>query len=290
MFALLRRSSLFAALLVGALLCCARPTLAQAPTEAESAPRAERLPKRLAGVDVKENLGGPISQNLSFKDSLGRDVMLRDYFDGKLPVILTLNYSDCPMLCSLILNGLVTSLKRVDLVLGKDYRVVTVVLNPNESPARAHATQNRYLEQYGNPESRDGWVFLTGSESNIKAVADSIGFQYNYNEARNEYVHPSAFVIAMPDGHVARYIYGIEYLPDTVRLSLVEASEGKVGSTIDRILLYCFHYDETEGRYAPVAMNIMRLTGGVGALLLGGFLLLLWRGELRKKKLVESTV
>lgn len=286
---LLRRSSLFAALL-GALLCCARTTSAQTPVEASSAPRAERLPARLEGVDVREKLGAPLSLNLSFKDSLGRDVMLRDYFDGKLPVILTLNYSDCPMLCSLILNGLVTSLKQVDLVLGKDYRIVTVSLNPNETPARAHATQNRYLEQYGNPKSRDGWAFLTGSENNIKAVADSVGFQYGYNEARNEYVHPSAFVIAMPDGHIARYLYGIEYLPDTVRLSLVEASEGKVGTTLDRILLYCFHYDETEGRYAPVAMNIMRLAGGVGALLLGGFLLLLWKAELRKKKLVESTV
>ncbi len=285
----LRRSSLFAAL-VGALLCCVRPTWAQAPAEAASAPRAESLPKRLEGVDVREKLGAPLSLNLSFKDTLGREVMLRDYFDGKLPVILTLNYSDCPLLCSLILNGLVTSLKQVDLVLGKDYRIVTVSLNPNETPARARATQNRYLEQYGNPKSLDGWAFLTGSENNIKAVADSVGFQYGYNEARNEYVHPSAFVIAMPDGHIARYLYGIEYLPDTVRLSLVEASEGKVGTTLDRILLYCFHYDETEGRYAPVAMNIMRLAGGLGALLLGGFLLLLWKAELRKKKLVESTV
>src|SRR5690606_39252407 len=122
------------------------------------------------------------------------------------------------------------------------------------------------------------------------AVAESVGFAYGYNEERDEYVHPSAFAIAMPNGTIARYIYGIEYLPDTVRLSLIEASEGKVGTTLDRILLYCFHYDETEGRYAPVAMNIMRLAGGLGAVLLGGFLSLLWRAELRKKKLVESTV
>ena len=284
-----RRFSLFAAL-VGAMLFCAGGTWAQAPAEAESAPMAERLPKRLEGVDVHEKLGAALILDLGFKDSLGRDVMLGDYFDGTLPVILTLNYSDCPMLCSLILNGLVKSLKQIDLVLGKDYRIVTVSLNPNEKPARAHATQQRYLAQYARPESLNGWVVLTGSANNIKAVAHSVGFEYAYNEARDEYVHPSAFVIAMPDGHIARYIYGIEYLPDTLRLSLVEASEGKVGTTLDRILLYCFHYDETEGRYAPVAMNIMRLTGGVGALLLGGFLLLLWRGELRKKKLVESTV
>lgn len=275
---------------VAVLLLCSANARADAPVESESAPGAEELPKRLQGVEVDEKLGAPISLNLAFKDSQGRDVLLRDYFDGKLPVILTLNYSDCPMLCSLILNGLVNSLKKIDLVLGKDYRIVTVSINPNETPERAHATQNRYLSQYGKPESRNGWAFLTGSAANIKAVADSVGFRYSYNEARDEYAHPSAFVIAMPDGKVARYIYGIEYLPDTVRLSLVEASEGKVGTTTDRILLYCFHYDETEGRYAPAAMNIMRLSGGLAAVLLGGFLLLLWRAERRKKKLVESTV
>lgn len=275
--------------LVAVLSWSARGAHADAPVEASSAPRSEQLPKRLVGVDVHEKLGEALSLNLSFKDSLGREVMLRDYFDGKLPVIVTLNYSDCPMLCSLILNGLVTGLKKIDLDLGKDFRIVTISLNPKETPSRARGTQQRYLAAYGRPESRDGWAFLTGSERNIKAVADSMGFEYGYNEERDEYVHPSAFAIAMPNGNIARYIYGIEYLPDTVRLSLVEASEGKVGTTLDRILLYCFHYDETEGRYAPVAMNIMRLTGGLGAVLLAGFLLLLWRAELRKKKLVEST-
>lgn len=282
-------TSSFIALFVAALLLCAGVAEADAPVEAASAPASERLPKRLHGVDVEERLGKPLSLNLSFKDTLGRDVLLADYFDGKLPVILTLNYSDCPMLCSLILNGLVKSLREIDLTLGKDYRVVTVSINPNETPARAKATQSRYLSDYGRTESRDGWAFLTGSERNIKAVADSVGFEYGYNEKRDEYIHPSAFAIAMPDGTIARYIYGIEYLPDTIRLSLVEASEGKVGTTLDRLLLYCFHYDETEGRYAPVAMNIMRIAGGLAVLLLGGFLLLLWRAEFRKKKLVEST-
>jgi protein SCO1/2 len=249
----------------------------------------ERLPKRLEGVDVNERLGERLSLNLGFKDSLGSDVMLRDYFKGDVPVIVTLNYSDCPVLCSMILNGLVESLKQVDLTLGKDFRIVTVSINPNEKPERAHATQERYLGQYGRPESRDGWQVLTGTKNNIKAVARSLGFSYNYNEKRDEYLHPSAFAIAAPDGKITRYIYGIEYLPDTVRLSLIEASEGKVGSPLDKLLLYCFHYDETEGRYAPVAMNIMRLGGGLAVILLGGFLTLMWRAEIRKKKLATST-
>jgi protein SCO1/2 len=268
-------------------------TLVSASSWAESAvdpmERMEPLPKRLEGVDVQEKLGEPLSLNLSFRDSLGKQVLLRDYFDDGLPVILTLNYSDCPMLCSMILTGLVNALKQVDLVLGKDFRIVTVSIDPSEKPERAHATLNRYLAMYGKPESRGGWSILTGSQNNVRALARSVGFSYNYNEERNEWLHPSAFAIAAPNGTVTRYIYGIEYLPETLRLSLVEASEGKVGSTMDKIFLYCFHYDETEGRYAPVAMNIMRLGGGLAVILLGGFLTLLWRAEFRKKKLVAST-
>lgn len=244
----------------------------------------EQLPKRLEGVDVKERLGEHLSLNLGFVDSLGKDVMLRDYFSGDVPVIVTLNYSDCPVLCSLILNGLVESLKQVDLTLGKDFRIVTVSINPKEKPERAHATQQRYLSQYGRPESRDGWQVLTGSENNIRALARSLGFSYNYNEERDEYSHPSAFAIAAPDGKITRYIYGIEYLPDTLRLSLIEAGEGKVGTPLDKVLLYCFHYDESEGRYAPVAMNLMRLGGGIAVILLGGFMALLWRAEMKKKR------
>jgi protein SCO1/2 len=247
--------------------------------------RKERLPKRLEGIDVVEHLESKVPSAISFKDDGGRDVLYDDVVRGKIPTILTLNYSDCPMLCSLQLNALVQAMKQVDLTLGEDYQVVTVSLNPEETVDRTRAWKTRYMAQYGRPEARpEGWKFLTGSEANIKAVARSLGFTYAYNEARDEYVHPAAFVVTTPEGVIARYIYGLEYHPKTLRLSLIEASEGKIGSSVDRLILFCFHYDASEGRYAPVAMNIMRVSGSAGALALGGLLAGLWRNEKRRKR------
>jgi protein SCO1/2 len=213
--------------------------------------------------------------------------MLREFFDGEHPVIVTLNYAGCPMLCSMILNGLVESMKQLDWTAGQQYRVVTISLDPDETPERARQSQTRYLSQYARADDRAAWHFLTGSENNVRALADALGVRYAYNEARQEYVHPSVISLASPSGTIARYLYGIEYHPKTLRLSLVEASEGKIGSSIDKLLLYCFHYDSSEGAYAPVAMNVMRLSGGLAVLLLGGFLAALWHGE-RRRKLAET--
>lgn len=272
------------ALAVGALVALGGVASAAPVDPSEVTTRMEPAPKRLQGIDVVERLEQTIEKNLSFVADDGRQVLLGDYFRGDKPVIVTLNYSDCPMLCSLQLNALVDGLKQIDLTLGKDYRIVTVSLNPAETPQRAHGTKQRYLAQYGRPEADAGaWTILTGSENNIRAVADAIGFTYGYNEKRDEYVHPAAFVVTTPDGTIARYLYGLEYHPKTLRLSLIEASEGKVGSAVDKLILYCFHYDASEGRYAPVAMNIMRVSGGSGAVALGGFLTVLWRAERRKK-------
>jgi protein SCO1/2 len=276
-----------------AALFCALSFSVLAPSLASADPippelikeRTERLPKRLEGIDVQERLESKVPTALSFKDSQGRDVLYDEVVKGSIPTILTLNYSDCPMLCNLQLNALVSSMKQVDLNLGEDYQVVTVSLDPNETLDRARDTKGRYLTQYGRPgTAKSGWKMLTGSEGNIKAVAKALGFSYAYNEARDEYVHPAAFVVATPDGTVARYIYGLEYHPKTLRLSLIEASEGKIGTSVDRLILYCFHYDASEGRYAPVAMNIMRVSGSAGALALGGLLAGLWRGEKRRKR------
>ena len=272
---------------------CALPLVLAAPDFAKADPippelikeRTERLPKRLEGIDVVEHLEMRVPRALTFKDDSGRDVLYEDAVRGDLPTILTLNYSDCPMLCSLQLNALVAAMKQVDLVLGKDYQVVTVSLNPEETALRTRAWKSRYMAQYGRAEALpEGWKFLTGSEANIKAVARALGFTYAYNEKRDEYVHPAAFVVATPDGVIARYIYGLEYHPKTLRLSLIEASQGKIGSSVDRLILYCFHYDASEGRYAPVAMNIMRVSGSAGALALGGLLAGLWRNEKRRQR------
>jgi protein SCO1 len=245
--------------------------------------RVEPAPKRLQGVDVVEHLDAALPLELSFKDTLGQTVTLRDYVTGQKPVIFTLNYSDCPMLCSLQLSGMVAALKEIDWTAGDEFDIVTVSLNPAEGPEQAKRTQERYVASYGRPAAARGWHFLTGSEGNIQALAQALGVEYGYNEARKEYVHPAALAIATPTGHIARYLYGIEYLPKTLRLSLVEASQGKIGTSVDRIILFCFHYDETEGRYAPVAMNIMRLGGGLTVLGLGGFLSAFWLRQWRKR-------
>ena len=248
----------------------------------------EEAPKRLKGVDLIEHLGERIPEGLAFKDQEGKSVTLGDYLHGGVPVILTFNYSSCPMLCSLQLTAFVEGLKKLDFDAGKQFRIVTVLLDPNETGDSARRFRSRYLAQYNRPGSEPGWNFLIGSDQNIHALAKAVGFSYNYNEARNEYVHPAVLTLLSPDGKVARYLYGLEYPDKTIRLGLVEASEGKVGSSLDRLVLYCFHYDATEGRYAPIAARIMQVGGAASLLVLAGLLTILIRRD-KKRTLVEST-
>ena len=265
-------------------VCGSLPAAAEPIPPSEKKERVEPLPARLQGIDVVEHLNVELPKNVEFKDETGRSVRFGDYFDGKLPVIVTLNYSSCPMLCSLILNGLTLGLKDVKWTAGRDFRIVTISIDPKETPETAARTKDRYVSFYGRPEARAGWHVLSGSEQSIHTIADAVGFRYGYNEQRKEYVHPAAFAIVTPDGRIARYIYGIEFQPKTLSLSLVEASQGKIGSTVDRLILYCFHYDSSEGRYAPVAVNIMRVGGALTALFLGAFLVVMWSAELRKRR------
>lgn len=226
----------------------------------------EDLPDGVQGVGVDEKLGAEVPLDLKFRDERGRVVGLAELFDGDRPVLLSLNYSGCPMLCRVQLNGLVAVLKEMKWTTGQEFDVVSVSIDPLETPTQANLTKQRYVKDYGRPEGAGGWKFLTGSEENIRALADAVGFRYKYVESRQEYAHTAALMVCSPEGVVSRYLYGVMFDPQTVRLSLVEASEGKVGSTVDRILLFCFHYDETEGRYGPVARNIMAAGGAVTVL------------------------
>lgn len=254
----------------------------------QAADRTEEAPKRLKGVDVIEHLGDRVPEGLAFRDHDGKAVKLADYLHADVPVILTFNYSSCPMLCNLQLTAFVAGLKKLDFTAGKQFRIVTVLLDPKETNDTAHRFRARYLSQYSRPGAEPGWTFLTGSDENIHALANAVGFAYNYNEARGEYVHPAAITLLSPEGKVARYLYGLEYPEKTLRLGLVEASEGRVGSSLDRLVLYCFHYDSSEGRYAPIAARIMQLGGGVSLALFAGFLTILIRRD-KKRTLVEST-
>lgn len=250
--------------------------------------RLEPLPARLKGVDVTEHLGATLPMDATLQDSDGRTVRLGDLFDGKRPVVLTFNYSNCPMLCSLQLSRFVQSLSQVKRTAGSDFQIATISIDPAETVSRASETKARYLRDYGRPEAAPGWHFLLGSERTVRAVADAVGFSYAYNDERKEWLHAAALMVITPDGRVARYIYGVDYHPETLNLSIVEGSEGKIGSTMDRLVLYCFHYDESEGRYAPLAMNIMRVGAGLVAVLLGAFLSVYWLAESRKRHAVGA--
>lgn len=247
------------ALTVTALLACAAPAWAK--------PAAEPIAE-LTNVGIDEKLEARLPLELELTDSSGAKVKLGQYFGKERPVILTLNYSDCPMLCNLQLMGFVEGLKGVAWTAGEEFDVVTVSLDPKEPVSRSARTKERYLEVYGRPEAAKGWHFLTADEATIQAVAGSVGFKYEYVEERKEYAHAAALMLATPEGRVARYLYGIEYPASLLKMALLEASRGEIGTTVDRILLYCFHYDAKEGRYTPVAMNIMRVGAGAGGLAL----------------------
>ncbi len=282
-------TSLLTALVAGLLLVASpRGARADLVPQSEQVERKEALPRRLVGVDVKEHLSAPVPMDLAFEDENGKPVTLKDYFDGSVPVILTMNYSNCPMLCSLQLTALVEGLKKVDWTIGKEYRIVTVSYDPTETQELAHRTKARYLAQYARPGSEGGWHFLHGSENNVQAMAKALGITYHYNEARKEYAHPATVILSTPNGKIDRYLYGLDYPEKTLHLSLVESSEGKIGTTVDQLILFCFHYDANEGRYAPVARNIMRAGGGATVFLLAGFLTVLSRRDKKRKNESEE--
>jgi protein SCO1/2 len=249
---------------------------------------AGAVPAELSGVGIDQRLGNRVPLDLPFRDQDGRVVRLGDCFQRGRPVLLTLNYSNCPMLCSVQLNGLVDALKQLSFTPGEEFEIVTVSIDPLEQPARARLTKEKYIGELERPAAAKGWQFLVGGEPNIRALADAVGFGYRYNPARKEYLHAAAAMVLSPDGVVTRYLLGVRYDPKALRLSLVEASEGKVGTASDDFLLFCFHYDSATGRYAPSALKIMRLGGVVTALILGAVLLVLWRREARRRLAVEA--
>lgn len=260
------------------------------PAGAQPIERAEDIPKELENVGTEERLGAPVPLELAFIDSSGRPVTFGEFFDGRRPVILTMNYSDCPRLCSLQLNGLFRGLEQLDWSLGDQFRMITVSIDPRESPERAQATKEKYLEAYGRSSGAEGWHCLVGAEENIRRLAGAVGFRYAYVEETRQYAHAAVTMVLTPDGRLSRYLYGIEYRPQTLRLALLEASQGKLGSTVDKVILYCFRYDSAAGRYAPVAERLMTLGAGLFAAALGGTLLAFWgREAVRSRRKAPGT-
>jgi protein SCO1/2 len=245
---------------------------------------AEQVPEVLEEVGVTEHLNAKLPLELEFRDEEGNWVELGSFFDGERPVILTLNYYRCPMLCGLMLNGVVDGLQAMSWTPGAEFEIVTISINPLETPELARAKKQNYLKRLERPAAARGWHFMTGRELEIKRLAETLGFSYTYDPVSQEYAHAAAIFVCTPEGRVARYLYGIEYPAKRLKLALLEAAEGTIGSTLDQLILYCYHYDPTNRRYTPVAMNIMRLGGGATALILGISLGVFWVREWRRKK------
>jgi protein SCO1/2 len=233
-------------------------------------------------VAFDQKLEAQLPFELTFRDEDGQTVRLGDYF-GQKPVILVLAYYECRTLCNVVLNGLLESLKQVTFDLGDDYQVITVSIDPTETPELARAKKESYIQAYGRPGAAEGWRFLTGEQAAIERLAEAVGFHYKYDADTNQYAHPAGIMVLTPQGKIARYFYGLEYLPTNLRLGLVEAGQNKIGSPVDQLLLLCYHYDPVTGQYTPLVTNIVRLAGLGTVLILGGFLFVMFRRENYKK-------
>jgi protein SCO1/2 len=220
------------------------------------------LPRALREVGIEQRLNEQLPLDAEFRDESGRTVRLGEYFTNR-PAILVLAYYDCPMLCTQVLNGVVGSLKAVPFEAGKDFAVVVVSFDPRETPALAAAKKEEYMRRYNRAGAGAGWHFLTGDEANIKRLTEAVGFKYHYDEATKQFAHASGIMVATPQGKLSHYFYGIEYAPKDLRLSLVEASANRIGSPVDQLLLYCYHYDPTTGKYGLIIMNVARVAGAL---------------------------
>lgn len=239
------------------------------------------LPGALQGVGIDQRLDRQLPLDLMFKDEAGRDVALSSFFRTGKPVVLALVYYRCPMLCTQILSGLGSSLKAMTLNPGQDFEVVSVSFDPADTPETAAARKQTYLKRYNRPNTANGFHFLTGTEESIKALTSAVGFRYRYDAATDQFAHASGIMIATPEGRLSRYFYGVEYAPRDVRLGLVEASANKIGSPVDQVLLFCFHYDPATGKYGAVAINLLRISGAAFVLIGGAFLLVMLKREKR---------
>lgn len=235
---------------------------------------ASKRPPMLRDVGIDQLLNNPVPLDLEFKDETGRTVKLREYFTDK-PVLLTLVYYDCPQLCNQVLNGATGALKTLPMTAGKEFIWLTVSFDHRETPELAAAKKDSYVQRLGKPEAAKGWHFLTGSEEAIKALTHSVGFRFLWDPAKKQYAHASGIMVLTPEGKVSRYFYGIEYAPRDLRLGFVDASQGRIGSLADQIIMYCYRYDPDSGTYGLVVMNVLRIFGALTVLTLIALILFL---------------
>lgn len=237
----------------------------------------ESLPAQLEGVGIDEKLGQPVDLSLSFIGENGYPVALKEFFHKDRPVILNLVYYSCPMLCNLVLNGQTAALRELPGTPGSEFEVVTIGIDPTETFDLAQRKRATYLESYGRPTT--GWHFLVDHDGNAKKLAGQVGFHYRLDEKTGQYAHAAAIMVLTPEGKPSRYLYGIKFRPRDLRLALAEAGKSKFTLSVDRVLLYCFHYDPQARAYVLFAANMMRAGGALTVIVIGWVLLRLWRRE-----------
>lgn len=245
---------------------------------------AEPLSPEMRAIEVDEHKGSMVDPALTFVDHTGKTVTLGDYLDGETPVLVTLNYYRCRVVCSVQLNGLADALGELDWTAGDgNFRIVTVSIDPNETPEDARKKRDTILSAVGKGDDID-WQFLTGTPLQIRALSEQLGVSFAYDAEQDQFAHPAVAMFLSPDGKIAQYLYGLTFIPRDVKFALIEAGDGKVGSPMEQLYLSCFAYDPTIGRYGPFAFGMVRLGGVLTVLILGGFLLVLWRRDRRRSR------
>ncbi|MES2503483.1 MAG: SCO family protein [Myxococcota bacterium] len=240
------------------------------------------VPQILQGTEIVDKPGAKIPQDVQLLDHTGKPVRFADILGKGKPVVLTLGYYQCPMLCSLVLNGLTDVMKKQSLQIGRDYTILSVSINPNEKPDLADAKRKNYLKVIDKPDSTP-WVFATGSMPEVKRLADSVGFGYQFDKKSGEYIHSAGIFVVSPQGVLTRTIYGISYKPSDFKMSLIDASNGKIGSLLDRVILSCFHYEPDSHKYGFYIFGLMRIAGFLTIVVISAVLLMFWKRERRAK-------
>jgi protein SCO1/2 len=277
----LNRSALAVALL--SLMATAAPAVAQGLAPDDAGPPTAAKPGVLNKIGIDQRLNQQVPLDLPFIDEKGQPVRLGDYF-GKRPVVLALVYYECPMLCTQVLNGLVSALTVINFDVGREFDVVAVSINPKEGPGLASQKKKAYVDRYKRPQTSEGWHFLTGDEASIKRLAASVGFRYQYVEEIGQFAHGAGFEVLTPKGVVARYFYGIEFAPRDIRFGLIEASEERIGSPVDDVLLLCYHYDPTTGKYGATAIEAVRIGAAATVLAFVTFLFVSLRRDRAQRR------
>jgi protein SCO1 len=270
------RAKCLAVFLLWGMLVAVVPACGQGMSQGIMSPPANLRPPGLKHVGIEQHLNVQIPPHLPFRDENGAQVELGNYFGSK-PLILNLVYYQCPMLCGEVLSGLESALRILKFDVGREFDVLTVSFDPSDTPEMAASKKAELLKRYGRPAAGLGWHFLTGAQASIDALTSAAGFDYQYDPKTRQFAHATAIMILTPQGRIAQYYYGVEFAPRDLRLGLVQASQDKIGTVVDQVLLYCYHYDPDQGKYGAIISRILKLAAAATILLLGTFLIAMFR-------------